>query len=262
MNAETQYRWTSASSSHAGMVRQKNEDACLDESERGLWAVADGMGGHAFGELASSMVVDALEDIVPPDSMAGLVAAARTQLQSVNTELRAEAASRDVMVIGSTVVVLLAYGRRCACLWAGDSRLYLYRAGQLRQLTRDHSQAEEYRAKSGFNSDGLAPASGLRRVARNTITRAVGAADTLELEEEAIDACDGDMFLLCSDGLSNEVSELEICNALLPGDCLYASETLIDLALEHGGRDNISVIVVRAEDPDSDEQTVLNPALG
>ncbi|MGE5649735.1 MAG: PP2C family protein-serine/threonine phosphatase [Bacillota bacterium] len=257
MNAETRYRWTSASGSHAGMVRQKNEDACLDQPERGLWAVADGMGGHACGELASGMVVDALGDIAAPDSLPGFTAAARAQLQSVNSELRAEAASRDVMVIGSTVVALLACGCHCACLWAGDSRLYLYRAGRLRQLTRDHSQAEEYRARSGFD-----PAAGLRRIARNTITRAVGAADTLELEEETIDACAGDMFLLCSDGLSNEVSEQEICNALLPGDCLYASETLIDLALEHGGRDNISVIVVRAEDPDSDEQTVLNPALG
>ena len=257
MNAETEYLWTSASCSHAGMVRQKNEDACLDESDLGLWAVADGMGGHAFGEFASSMVVDALGDIASPDSLSGFVTAARAQLQTVNGELREEAASRDVMVIGSTVVVLLAYQRRCAYLWAGDSRLYLYRSGQLRQLTRDHSQAEEYRSRAHSNSE-----IGLQRISRNTITRAVGAADTLDLDEDAIDVCDGDMFLLCSDGLSNEVNEQEMCNALLAGDCLYASETLIDLALEHGGRDNISVIVVRAEDPNSEEQTVLNPALG
>lgn len=256
MNAATEYRWTSASSSHAGMVRQKNEDCCLNEAERGLWAVADGMGGHAFGEFASGMVVDALDDLAAPDSLAAYVAAARAQLQSVNSELREEAASRDVMVIGSTVVVLLVYERRCAYLWAGDSRLYLYRGGQLRQLTRDHSQAEEYRTR------GFRPQGSMRRVPRNTITRAVGAADTLELDEETIDVLGGDMFLLCSDGLSNEVDEQQMCNALLAGDCLYAAETLIDLALEHGGRDNVTVVVVRAEDPDSDEQTVLNPALG
>ncbi len=254
MNAATAYRWTSASSSHAGMVRQKNEDACLNEPGRGLWAVADGMGGHAFGEFASGMVVDALDDIAEPDSLAAYVAAVRTQLQSVNGELREEALSRDVMVIGSTVVVLLAHERRCACLWAGDSRLYLYRGGQLRQLTRDHSQAEECRTR------GVKP--GMRRIPRNTITRAVGAADTLELDEETLDVLGGDMFLLCSDGLSNEVDEQQICNALLAGDCVYATETLIDLALDHGGRDNVTVIVVRADDPDSDEQTVLNPALG
>ncbi|MGE5623036.1 MAG: PP2C family protein-serine/threonine phosphatase [Bacillota bacterium] len=256
MNAATEYRWTSASSSHAGMVRQKNEDAFLNEPGRGLWAVADGMGGHAFGEFASGMVVDALDDLAQPDSLAAYVAAARAQLQSVNGELREEAVSRDVMVIGSTVVVLLAHGRRCACLWAGDSRLYLYRGGQLRQLTRDHSQAEEYR------SGGFRPKGGVRRPPRNTITRAIGAADTLELDEETLDVHGGDMFLLCSDGLSNEVDEQQICNALLAGDCVYATETLIDLALEHGGRDNVTVIVARADDPDSDEQTVLNPALG
>src|SRR6202022_4627912 len=132
------FHWTSASRSHPGRVRQVNEDACLDQSEHGLWAVADGMGGHTLGEFASGLAVQSLMDLPATEDLEQRVNLALDRLQEVNRHLRAEALRRDVPLIGTTIAALVAAGNLCTCLWAGDSRIYLYRAGRLRQLTRDH----------------------------------------------------------------------------------------------------------------------------
>lgn len=256
MTYPTQFRWTSASRSHVGLVRKINEDACLEQPERGIWVVADGMGGHTLGDVASRMVIDTLRSIPSPDSLVQFTSDVRDALQAVNRQLRVEAVRRDARIIGSTVVVLLAHGGDCTYLWAGDSRLYLYRNGRLVQLTRDHSQLEELRSKGN-----IGPGDVVNHPARNVITRAVGAADTLDLEEESMALGNGDMFLLCSDGLSNGVNEQEMHAALAHGDCDKATEALLDMALRRGGRDNISVVVVHAEDVHSSDKTVLNPAL-
>lgn len=248
-------QWTSASRSHPGLVREINEDACLDQPKRGLWAVADGMGGHALGEFASRLAVRSLVDLRPPHSLEQYVTEVCERLQGANRRLRAEAAQRDVPVIGTTIVALLASGHHCACVWAGDSRIYLYRAGRLKQLTRDHSQIEEARFRLKADDDTL------NRPASNFITRALGAADTIELDHNTVEVLDGDVFLLCSDGLSNELSELSIEQALLPGTCRQASQALIDLALQRGGHDNITAVVVRAEDPNSPDRTAMHPVL-
>jgi protein phosphatase len=249
-------RWNSASRSHVGRVRQVNEDACLEQPDRGLWAVADGMGGHALGEFASRVAIRSLMDLPVAQSLAQYVADACERLQGANHRLRAEAALRDVPIIGTTIAALLASGRHCACLWAGDSRIYLYRAGRLRALTRDHSQAEEARSQRPPNCDDT-----LHRPPSNVITRALGAADTLELDRSTVEVIDGDIFLLCSDGLSNEVSAVAMEQALLPGNCRQASQALIDLALQRGGHDNITAVVVRAEDLASPDRTVMHPVL-
>jgi protein phosphatase len=202
------------------------------------------MGGHAIGELASRTVVAALDDVRPAGSLAQLVAAARERLHAANRRLRTEAAARNVPIIGSTVVVLAACGGDCGYLWAGDSRLYLCRSGRLRLLTRDH------RLAAALGHGPLASA----------VTRAIGAVDALDLDAATVEAQDGDILVLCSDGLSDAVSDREIAAALVPGDCARVADALIDLALERGGRDNVSVIVVRAEDLQG-ERTLLNPAL-
>jgi len=251
-----EFRWTSASRSHTGLVREVNEDACLEQPERGLWAVADGMGGHSLGEFASRLAIRSLIDLPAPQSLEQYVDDAHERLQSANRRLRAEAALRDVWVIGTTIVALLASKRHCACLWAGDSRIYLYRAGRLRLLTRDHSQVEAARSRRHPNSDDT-----LHRPPANVITRALGAADTLEIDRVTVEVVDGDVFLLCSDGLSNEVSELAIEQALLPGNCRQASQALLDLALQRGGHDNITAVVVRAEDLYSPDRTAMHPVL-
>lgn len=252
----TQFRWTSASCTHVGLVREINEDACLDQPGRRVWAVADGMGGHSVGDVASRTVIKSLGKIRQHDSLSTSVAEARQQLEIANHQLRAEAARRGVQIIGSTVVVMLACDRSCACLWAGDSRLYLYRDGQLTQLTRDHSQAEARKSQRRSSPEDFpTPAP------HNVITRAVGAVDLLELDEERVSVNDGDIFLLCSDGLTNQVSEQEITGALVAGNCKQAAKALVDLALAGGGRDNISAVVVQAEDLYGSDKTMLNPAL-
>jgi len=251
----SQFRWTSASCSHVGLVRATNEDGCLDQPERGLWAVADGMGGHTVGDFASRSVIEALSQVASPDSLGSFVADAREQLQLANRQLRAEAAARKVPLIGTTVVVLLACDGYCACLWAGDSRIYLYRNGRLRLLTRDHSQAEELKSRGADVADDATYYG-----AGHGVTRAVGALGTLNVDEVRVEVVDGDVFLLCSDGLTNEVSEQAIGSALLPGHCRRASETLIEMALNASGRDNVSAVVVRAEDLYAD-RTMFNPAL-
>jgi protein phosphatase len=213
------------------------------------------MGGHAVGDLASRLVIDALKRLAPPVSMKAFIADARAHLQVANRQLREEAARRQVQRIGSTVVVLLACDRFCGYVWAGDSRLYLVRDGQLRQLTRDHSQVEALKSL-GVITDEEAR----HHPAQHMITRAVGATDLLELDDDAIEVADGDIFLLCSDGLSNEVDEADMLAVLNTAAHADAPDLLVSLALERGGRDNITAVVVRAEDPYAADKTLLNPA--
>ncbi|MGF6571873.1 protein phosphatase [Paraburkholderia sp. GAS333] len=255
MTCKSQFRWTSSARSDAGRVREINEDACLDQPGIGRWAVADGMGGHAVGDLASRLVIDALSRIASPVSMKTLIADARARLQTANRQLRDEAARRQVQRIGSTVVVLLACDRFCGYVWAGDSRIYLYRGGQLQQLTRDHSQVEQLKSL-GVITDEEAR----HHPAQHMITRAVGATDMLDLDDDAIEVVDGDVFVLCSDGLSNELSDDEIIAVLTSAERENASEELVELALAKGGRDNITAVVVQAEDPNATDKTLLNPA--
>jgi protein phosphatase len=251
----SQFRWASAARTDTGRVREINEDACLDQPQRGRWAVADGMGGHDVGDLASQLVVETLGQLPEQAGIKHCIAEARTRLQDANRQLRDEASRRQVQRIGTTVVVLLACDRFCGYLWAGDSRIYLLRQGQLRQLTRDHSQVEALR-QSGYLTEEEAR----HHPAHNIITRAVGATDQLELDEDAIEVADGDVFLLCSDGLSNELTNEEIQQTLASVDCLHAPDELVDIALSRGGRDNITAVVVQAEDPHASDKTLLNPS--
>jgi protein phosphatase len=246
------FLWTSASRSHPGRVRQVNEDACLDQSEHGLWAVADGMGGHSLGEFASGLAVQSLMNLPCAERLEERVSVALDRLREANRYLRAEALRRDVPLIGTTIAALVAAGNLCSCLWAGDSRIYLYRDGRLRQLTRDHSQIEAVRSRPTCNLDDTVE---LPRA--NFITRALGAEDTLHIERMTIELRDEDIFLLCTDGLSNLVTELAIEQALLPCCCRLACDALINIALEREARDNITAVVVHAVDLSNPDRTIL-----
>lgn len=246
------FRWTSASRSHPGRVREVNEDACLDQPEQGLWAVADGMGGHTLGDFASGLAVQGLTDLPAMADLEQRISAAIKRLQEVNHRLRGEALRREVPLIGTTIAVLLAAGSLCSCLWAGDSRIYLYRAGRLRQLTRDHNHLEAARSRRISSLDDT-----LELPRANFITRALGAEDTLHIDRVTVELLDGDIFLLCTDGLSNEVTELSIEQALTPGICTLACDALIDMALDRDARDNITALVARAEELGSPDQTIV-----
>ncbi|WP_028220347.1 PP2C family protein-serine/threonine phosphatase [Paraburkholderia oxyphila] len=259
MIVTTALHWSSASRTDVGRVRALNEDACLDLPQQGLWAVADGMGGHTAGDLASAMIVrslSALATLAAAGSLASTQGAARGALQTVNQQLREEAARRGVRMIGSTVAVLMASGRECSWLWAGDSRIYLYRDARLEPLTTDHSHVAALQAQGHLSAEAAR-----HHPSQHLITRAVGASDWLELDEGRIAVRDGDRFLLCSDGLSNELEAPEMARTLEDADCQLAADTLVDMALQAGGRDNITAVVIRVEDPDAGDHTLLNPAL-
>ncbi len=235
--------WTSAHATDPGRVRDHNEDALVDSPSSGVWAVADGMGGHAEGQVASAAVADALGEVGGAVSVEGLLGGAREALGRVNRDLRERARlhpSGDV--IGSTVVTLLAEGDRLACLWAGDSRAYRYRDGQLAAITHDHNVLEELLASGQLDRSQAAGFEG-----GNALTRAVGGAEDLQLDEVRLAARPGDLYLLCSDGLTKELSEAEIATVLTGPDLQRACDDLVARALARGGRDNVTVVLVRAE---------------
>ncbi len=238
---ESGFQWISAHRTSTGRVRQINEDACLDWPEQGIWVVADGMGGHTAGDFASRLIVDSLKGMDNPDSLGRMVAEVKGSLLQVNRSLRREGRRRGDKIIGSTIVALLARGRACAYLWAGDSRIYLYRRGALRQLSRDHSQVEEL-VEQGILSTREAENNPIA----NYITRAVGADDGLEVDTEILEPMPNDLFLLCSDGLNKEIGDEEIAGLLGRYPLNQAIDELMNLALERGARDNVTLILVKA----------------
>lgn len=268
MNRKLPFQWSSAGRSHVGMVRAINEDACVALPELGLWAVADGMGGHEAGDVASRMIVETLQQTPLPNSWQELLDAVRERLRRVNTQLRVESARRyQNRTIGSTVVVLAAYEGQCACLWVGDSRIYRLRAGQLQQLTRDHSHVQEL-----VDQGLIAPEEAHRHPLSNVITRAVGSSDELLVDQVDQPLQAGDMFLLCSDGLNKTVSDEEIARLLAHSDhnCQEAVKAFIHLALMRDASDNVTTVVVNiseetealtetVEDPEPGSETLDNP---
>jgi serine/threonine protein phosphatase PrpC len=232
--------WSSASLSHVGKVRRLNEDSCLALPEAGLWAVADGMGGHEAGEVASRVIIRALSRIVPASNWQYFVAQVQLCLQQANSRLREIAAQfYGHRTVGSTVVVLLAGENRGACLWAGDSRLYLLREGKLHQLTHDHSYVQEL-----VDSGTIKPREAQVHPWGNVITRALGHRDELVIDIIDFPLQAGDVFLLCSDGLNKMISDVEITILLSCGGCQDTVKGLIDLALRRGARDNVTAVVV------------------
>jgi protein phosphatase len=252
----TDLHWSSAARTDVGMVRKLNEDSLLDLPELGLWLVADGMGGHAAGDFASGAIVSALASIARPASLGALVGDVRERLQAVNRQLNEEAHTRRERVIGSTVVTLLVFGGHGVVLWAGDSRAYLYRRGELLQLTRDHSQVEEL-----LSLGLLDPEQVEGHPAANVITRAIGVADVLELDSEMFSVAEDDTFLLCSDGLYRELDDHAIKACLALGDCQQSCDALIEAALAQRARDNVSVVVVRVADELQATRTQYNPSV-
>jgi serine/threonine protein phosphatase PrpC len=243
------YAFASASATHVGSVRKHNEDACLDRGDIGLWVVADGMGGHEAGDVASGLIVESLGRVGPQPDAISFLAEIRTTLADTNDRLLTEAARRGPgAVIGSTVVVLIAHQSHFACLWAGDSRLYRFRDGVLEQVTRDHSQVQDM-----VDAGMITAEEAERHPLSNIITRAVGTQPDLVLDKISDRLSANDLFVLCSDGLSKMASDAEIAAVLRSQPVRLVPQALIDLALARGGKDNVTVVAVQVED---DEVTV------
>ena len=231
------------SMSHPGMKRKHNEDAYVDRPDLGVWAVADGAGGHHAGEVASGMIRESLEAIPPGLSASELLSEVRTRIEATHEALRAEALRRGPdVIIASTVVVMLARNEHFACLWAGDSRAYLLRDGTLQQITRDHSLVQEL-VESGM----IRPEEAENHPRANVITRAVGA----ELEDFALDKVSGriqagDRFLLCSDGLNKTLPDDQLASLLAANEGVPPPQSLIAAALAHNVSDNVTAVAVDA----------------
>ncbi|MCQ4288330.1 serine/threonine-protein phosphatase [Pseudomonas stutzeri] len=236
------YSWRSAARTDKGKVRARNEDAFLDLPEQGLWVVADGMGGHQNGALASRLIVEQLAEL-PEGSLAERLVSLRRCLHELNRRLGQEltvTAERPDPVIGSTVVALLMEGERAACVWAGDSRCYLWRSSRLYQLSRDHSLLRQL-----IDEQNLSPQEAARHPAAHALTRAVGASEQLELDILEFDVHPGDTLLLCSDGLYQSLSPDALSAALNSPSPGLALQRLFDQALNGPARDNLSAVVVR-----------------
>ena len=232
--------YETAAATHVGRVRQRNEDAYLLRPEVGLWAVADGMGGHHSGDLASQTIIDSLKSIEPQGTAADLLAACETHVASANQRLKEIGKARGGVIVGATLAALLVFEDFYACLWSGDSRIYMVRDGTITQLSQDHTEAQELVAAGTITAQEAEtwPRS-------NIVTRAIGVFEEPELEITSGPLLNGDTFLVCSDGLTRHVADVEILARVSSGSAQQACEKLVSLALERGGLDNVTVVVMR-----------------
>ena len=238
MNESRSLRWNSRAISHVGVVRKNNEDSYLHRPDIGLWAVADGMGGHSAGDVASQTVVECLGQVAANGSLSSMVESAEDKLLEANRRLLALAVNQHQRTIGSTAVALLARGSHVACLWAGDSRAYRIRGKRIERMTQDHAMVEDL-VSSGLMSRDEA----MSHPQANRITRAIGAMPGLFVDVEIFALEPGDIFLLCSDGLYKELNDADIVKTLNGNE--QSVDALINLALERRARDNVTVVAVR-----------------
>ncbi|GAB3346484.1 MULTISPECIES: PP2C family protein-serine/threonine phosphatase [Marilutibacter] len=224
---------------HAGLRRELNEDTYYGDGEMGLWLVADGMGGHEYGEIASALaretIVREVRDGTP------LTQAIRIADEEI---IRSSRRRHDALPMGTTVVAARVTGNRFEVAWVGDSRVYLWRDGHLAQLSQDHSYVQELIANGAITHEQARS-----HPHRNVVTQALGVTDPRNLNVETMtgELRPGMQLLLCSDGLTEEVEDTAIGRVLAQHDCSAQEcvDTLVAAALDGGGSDNITVVLVR-----------------
>jgi serine/threonine-protein phosphatase Stp1 len=213
-----------------GKTRRVNEDSFAYRDDLGAFLVADGLGGHQAGDVASQMVATVLRELDGTHSLTERTDRLVHALRVVNGCLLAlSAATRAPAVAGSTVAALLVDASTAVCVWAGDSRVYRWREGALTQLSRDHTEG----------GDGT--------TGNRAVTRAVGGVPNLELDVERTDARPGDRYLLCSDGLYGELGAEALAQALALGDPAHACAWLKEQALLGAANDNLTAVVVHVD---------------
>lgn len=247
-----------------GNIRPRNEDSLLNDDQHGLYAVADGLGGHAHGEVASRMAIEALAAALSEQESAAVKdrvstaphPADRTTEQTLLARAFADANTAifnknkaagipALSGMGTTLTALFLNQRTAFIAHVGDSRAYLFRNGVCRQLTRDHALVAEY-VRSGV----LTPDEARTHPYRHVITRALGLSAQVEVDEQSLALFPNDVFLLCTDGLTEQVLDEEISAALNSAWPAAAADDLVHLAKERGGVDNITVVVAQAVDED------------
>jgi len=237
-------KFKSRAATHVGMVRKLNEDSMIERTDIGVWAVADGMGGHAAGDHASQTVTEYVRQLEAPADFEQLAESLQQCLEKANHQLVEEAQSyEDNRVPGSTAVVLGLRGSKGIALWIGDSRIYRRRDNQLTQLTRDHSHVQEL-----VDMKMIRPEEAESHPMANIITRAMGISEPLETESRLINVQPGDQFLLCSDGLTRLLSTAEIESIMGNNDDGEIVQSLLHTALVRGAPDNVTLIHVQSLD--------------
>ena len=222
---------------HRGIVRDRNEDAILTDPAGELWAVADGMGGYEYGDVASDIVIDALATM--PDGVGELVSIAH-RLHEANARVATQARESGQGAMGATVVVMLIRRAIAHLVWAGDSRGYLMRGGHLRLLTHDHTVVQDLVDRGALRAEEAE-----NHPESHVVTRAVGMGPDFEVESVSVPLIAGDRLMLCSDGLPRCVAQQQI-SVLMRGTATAEAtcKALVSTALEFGAPDNVSVIIV------------------
>ena len=228
-----------AALTHPGNRDGENQDSIGWDAGQQLWFVADGMGGHASGEVASRLVK---ETLLAQAATVGVPAAVLMAHEAVMREAEQRGAQRGM---GSTVVTAQITGDRSAqIVWVGDSRAYLWRRGELKRLTRDHSYLELLRAQSDLSETALRDRQG-----SNVVTQALGMG-TPDPSQALVPLRTGDWLILCSDGLAIELRDEEMAQVLArQATPKAAADALFAATMEHGARDNVSIIVIPYEGP-------------
>lgn len=227
-----------------GKVRRQNEDAAFFDEDRAIFAVADGMGGHLAGEVASRMALDAVQAMARKHPRADTVVLRDTVRAAHEAISRHSQSHAECAGMGTTLSVLWRGGHYAYIAHVGDSRIYRMRGGELEQITQDHSLVEEM-----IRARLITREQARTHPRRNVITRALGTQGDNEPDVLAADVEPGDLWLLCSDGLTGMVSDEEIARTLRGGRSLDdMADSLIRQALDAGGRDNVTLVLWRSEE--------------
>lgn len=224
---------------HVGLKRKVNEDAILALPDQSIWVVSDGMGGHEAGDYASRLIADSIATIPIGLEPTARMHSLREAIQAAHRIIVQESETRGRGVIGATVVALMLANNHFVAIWAGDSRLYRLRDGQIEMLTTDHSAVADFVLTGQMTWDEAE-----QHPQSNAITRAVGVGNELELDKVRGEVQPGDRFLICSDGLTKYATFSILQDTLGSYPIETVSDRLIQIALTGGGGDNISVIVV------------------
>jgi serine/threonine protein phosphatase PrpC len=236
-----------AAHTDVGLRRRGNEDSHALDATLGLCLVADGMGGHSAGQVASRLAADAVVNALRESKGAEgtLAEKLRDAIEAANHEIYAASRQKsEHMGMGTTVVALLVEGDRGAIAHVGDSRVYRVRGGRIRQLTDDHSIVGELLRRHEISEDDAR-----EHPHRHVLTRALGVRGHVQPDLAELTLLPGDQFVLCSDGLTNHVEDSEIAKLLSESSELEAAcAALIELANGRGGEDNITVVLARCDE--------------
>lgn len=236
----TRFRFETGTASDTGCVRDHNEDRLLSAPEMGIWLVADGMGGHAAGEVAAEIIVNEVATVRRAASAPDLKARFLDRIARANDAILEHSRQNGGQTMGATVAALLVHDTGYSGLWCGDSRVYLIRDGAIRCITRDHTEVQEL-----LDSGTITPEQAADWPRRNVITRAVGVAEHAEVEQVYGTLRDRDTFVVCSDGLTAHLDDDEIAEIARGTTSQRACDTLVAATVARGATDNVTVAVVR-----------------